>query len=84
MIEVPDKRLKDECIQFWLHRMGYIISPPYAQWDYWHIIKKSGGIVPLNVDRLIEEYLSNPLSQDEIATNHRKNVYQKLETGDRL
>lgn len=81
MAQYPDKRLEDECVQFWLHRIGWTILAPYAQWNYWHILKDSGGVVPLDVDLLIERYFSSPLSQDETANNHRRVVYKKI--GDR-
>jgi len=61
----------DPCIAFWVLRKGWYISPPYGEWNFWHIIEGS-GIVPFNLDQLILEYEISPLSQDEIAVRHRK------------
>lgn len=77
MVQIyPDKRLNDPCVQFWLMRKRWTISEPYGDWSYWHIIKgDTGGVAPLNADKLIDLYLSDPLSQDEVAQSHRKSVF---------
>ncbi|MHC5939515.1 hypothetical protein [Nostoc sp.] len=75
-IQHPDPRINDECLRFWLSRKGWFLFSPYAQWNYWHIIKKDGGILPLNVEWLLDEYLGDPLSSDEVAIAHRKVIHK--------
>jgi hypothetical protein len=72
----PDQRLKDPCLRFWLARKNWSISPPYAQWYYWHIIKGDGGVLPLNVDILLAFYHNDPLATDDLARDHRLAVFQ--------
>lgn len=67
IIKHPDTRLEDPCLNFWLRRKGWYISPPFAQWDYWHIIKNDGGVIPLIVDTLIFLYENDPLYKDKTA-----------------
>jgi hypothetical protein len=69
----PDSRINDPCLRFWLQRKKWKVCPPYAEWDYWYIIKgDTGGIVPLNVDLLINDYFADPLSLDEVAIKQRQ------------
>lgn len=75
-MEHPDKRLKNPCLQFRLTRKNWYISPPYAQWADWHIIKNDGGILPLNVDAVIDLYRRDPLSQDSLAKKYSERFQQ--------
>lgn len=58
-------------------RKHWLICPPSGEdrWNYWTILKE-GIISRLNPDRLVEEYLADPLSQDEDAMLHRQSIIE--------
>lgn len=54
-------------LQTWLAKKQWRISPPFAQWNYWHIIKNDGGILPLDLDWLLNQV---EFDKSEANENH--------------
>ena len=71
-MNTPTERMSDPCVVFWMARKGYALLPPCWHWGFWRIAKKDGVTHPFNENEIIEEYLADPLSLDDVAINHRQ------------
>jgi len=34
--------------------LGWHLSAPYAQWEYYHAITPEGGVIPFSIDGLVD------------------------------
>jgi hypothetical protein len=63
LLSIESPYLNEAC-----HFIGWYLSPPCQQWNYYHVITESGGVLPFDVDYLLSKI--NLAIRTENTTTH--------------